>query len=180
MGVRASATDWRFPSPAPEATQAAARALADSIEEAARVLALSGELGAGKTHFVKGLAAGLGIDPELVSSPTFAIVQDYGALGRRRLVHVDLYRIESEAELEQTGFLDLLEPEIVLAVEWAERIPEALPADRLELRIERPANGRPGQRALRARATGPSSSSTLRRWGERTGELCAAERRGPA
>jgi tRNA threonylcarbamoyladenosine biosynthesis protein TsaE len=160
---------WR--SPDPEATAAAARALSGCLGEAGLVIALIGPLGAGKTAFVKGLAAGLGIDPARVASPTFVIASEYPVAGRR-LAHVDLYRVESEAELEAAGFLDLLEPGAVVAVEWAERFPEALPADRLELRIERPSDATdPSLRVLHATGSGPESEAALDRWRAALSEL---------
>jgi len=131
------------------------------------VVALEGPLGAGKTVFVKGLAAGLGLDPAGVSSPTFVIASEYPARAGLRLAHVDLYRVESPAELDAAGFLDLLEPGAVLAVEWADRLPEALPRDRLELRIERPdPEAAPTRRVLHARASGHTSEAVLARWRE--------------
>lgn len=82
------------------------------------VLALVGELGAGKTTFVKGLAAGLGIDSDAVASPTFGLVHQYGG-GEIPLVHADLYRLTSRAEAEAAGIGDLLhDPESIVAVEW--------------------------------------------------------------
>jgi tRNA threonylcarbamoyladenosine biosynthesis protein TsaE len=82
------------------------------------VLLLFGELGAGKTAFVRGLAEGLGVDPADVSSPTFTIVQEYR--GRLRLQHADLYRL-TPAEVDDLGLDDLLDGNTVMAVEWAER-----------------------------------------------------------
>jgi tRNA threonylcarbamoyladenosine biosynthesis protein TsaE len=128
------------------------------------VISLVGPLGAGKTAFVKGLAGGLGVDPARVASPTFVIASEYPAEGRS-LAHVDLYRIESEAELEAAGFLDLLEPGAVVAVEWADRFPAALPADRLEVRLERPADGTDrARRVLHATGSGAISEAVLARW----------------
>jgi len=153
---------WR--SPGPETTADAARALAGCIGDDGLVIALIGPLGAGKTAFVKGLAGGLGVDPARVASPTFVIASEYPA-GERRLAHVDLYRVESEAELEAVGFLDLLEPGAVVAIEWADRLPGALPADRLELRISRPSAATdPGLRVLHATGSGPASHAALDRW----------------
>ncbi|MGI9590649.1 MAG: tRNA (adenosine(37)-N6)-threonylcarbamoyltransferase complex ATPase subunit type 1 TsaE [Myxococcota bacterium] len=162
---------WR--SPGPEATAEAAFALARCIGDAGLVIALVGPLGAGKTAFVNGLAAGLGLDPARVASPTFVIASKHPA-GARRLAHVDLYRVESEAELEAVGFLDLLEPGAVVAVEWADRFPGALPADRLELRIERPAGAtEPGLRVLHATGSGPASQAALACWREALAALGA-------
>ena len=90
----------RFRSPGPEATQAAAHELAAGIDEHGLVIGLVGALGTGKTLFVKGLAAGMGIDPSQVSSPTFVIAQQTVAASGRRLAHVDLYRVSSLGELE--------------------------------------------------------------------------------
>lgn len=167
----------RLDSPSPEATRAAARALAGSLDAAGLVLALCGPLGAGKTAFVRGLAEGLGVDPASVASPSFVIVGEYAAAAGRRLAHVDLYRVASAAELEEAGFLDLLEPGNVVAVEWADRFPEALPPDRLELRIERPdAAADPARRVLHARASGAASAAVLSRWREALEASCTGDR----
>jgi tRNA threonylcarbamoyladenosine biosynthesis protein TsaE len=84
---------------------------------------LYGDLGAGKTAFVRGLAAGLGADPDDVSSPTFVLIQHYK--GRIALVHADLYRLESAAAVDDLG-LDELGIGAIVAVEWAERLPRAI------------------------------------------------------
>ena len=83
------------------------------------VLALVGELGAGKTHFIKGLAAGLGHTDE-VTSPTFTLIHEYLG-GRLPLYHVDFYRIESEKEAAHLGLDDYLDGAGVLAIEWADK-----------------------------------------------------------
>jgi len=160
----------RLPSPSPETTHQAAHALGRSVGSGGLVLALTGPLGAGKTAFARGLAEGLGIPAASVSSPTFVIMHEYVGPAGQRLAHVDLYRVESQGELEAAGFLDLLEPHAVVVVEWADRLPEALPADRLELRIERP-EGRAGsaRRVLHAKASGEASEATLARWREALG-----------
>ena len=134
------------------------------------VVALVGPLGAGKTEFVRGLAAGIGADPGLVASPTFVVATEYpAAVGERllRVAHVDCYRVESEAELEAAGFLDLLAPDVIVAVEWADRFVEALPADHLEVQIARAAGGDPESRDLIARSKGPRSNRWCREWSAR-------------
>jgi tRNA threonylcarbamoyladenosine biosynthesis protein TsaE len=149
----------------PDETRASAGELALALGSGDLVIALRGPLGAGKTLFAKGLAEGLGIDPRRVASPTFAIASEYPMPGGRRLAHVDLYRVESEAELEAAGFLDLLAPGTLLVVEWADRFPAALPADRLEIAIERPPDaGGPERRVLHAVAGGERSRAVCARW----------------
>ncbi len=151
--------------PSPEATRAAARALARAVGPEGLLVALIGPLGAGKTVFAKGLAEGLGLDPAVVASPTFVIASEYTAPDGRRLAHIDLYRVESAAELETAGFLDWLEPGVLVAVEWADRLPEALPADRLELRLSRPdAETSAESRTLHAKALGAQAEAALARW----------------
>ena len=95
-------------------------------------LLLHGDLGAGKTAFVRGVAAGLGGDPAEVSSPTFVLIQHYK--GRTPLVHVDLYRLESAAAVDDLGWEELASGAVV-AVEWAERLPRTLDGSVL-VRIE--------------------------------------------
>jgi tRNA threonylcarbamoyladenosine biosynthesis protein TsaE len=101
-------------------TAAAGQSLAKELKPGTTVLLL-GDLGAGKTAFVRGLAAGFGIDPDEVSSPTFTIVQEYRG-PRLTLQHVDLYRLSS-AEIDDLALEDLLDDRTVMAIEWAERLP---------------------------------------------------------
>ena len=107
-----------------EETQAVARELSATLR-AGDVVLLSGDLGAGKTTFVRGLAEGLGIDPREVSSPTFTLVHEYRGNGLT-LYHADLYRLESAATndlgLEEIGVQDG-----VLAIEWPDRLSHQLP-----------------------------------------------------
>ena len=159
------AADLRWTSPSPEATHEAARLLGAAVDAAGLVLALVGPLGAGKTAFVKGLAQGLGLDPAGVASPTFVISSEYPTPGGLRLAHLDWLRVESEGELEAAGFLDLLVPGVVLAIEWSDRFPAALPADRLALTLTRPSDpGAASRRELNAVAFGPVSQAALARW----------------
>ena len=103
------------------------------------VVLLEGEMGAGKTVFVKGLARGLGLAETVVQSPTFTLVNEYrDDSGEVRLVHSDLYRLTPE-EVEGTGLLDLIErPTALCAVEWPDRLPFAV--DAVTLRIARAAD----------------------------------------
>ena len=115
-----------------EETADAARTLASNLKSG-DVILLSGNLGAGKTAFVRGLATGLGIDPEDVSSPTFTLVHEYRG-GRLTLYHADLYRLDTVAT-EDLGLEEMGVSDGVLAIEWPERLAHALPGAR-EVRIE--------------------------------------------
>ncbi len=109
----------------PEETLAFGRDVAATLS-AGDVLALCGELGAGKTHFVKGLAAGLGAECE-VTSPTFTLIHEYRG-GRLPLFHADWYRIDDERDLVKIGIDDCLAEDGIVVVEWADKFPGALPA----------------------------------------------------
>lgn len=88
------------------------------------VIALSGDLGAGKTQLVKGLARGLGVTSR-VHSPTFTLVNEYAG-GRLRLFHLDLYRLETRAQILSAGLEEYWQPDGVAVIEWAERVKEEL------------------------------------------------------
>lgn len=112
------------------------RELARRIGAAAQAgdfLCLYGPMGAGKTTFTQGLAQGLGVD-EPVSSPTFALVHEYA--GRTPIWHLDTYRIQNLDELLDLSWDDLLAGHGVVVIEWPERIAEALPHNRLDVRID--------------------------------------------
>ena len=114
-----------------EETESAGEQLAASLGPGDVVL-LFGDLGAGKTAFVRGLARGLGASGEDVSSPTFTIIQEYS--GRVALYHVDLYRLEP-VEVDDLGLDDLVSGEGVVAIEWADRW-NGRPDDVIEVRLE--------------------------------------------
>jgi len=168
-----------FDSPGPEATRKAGELLS-RVWRAGRgrpgeerrvagetgfVISLQGELGAGKTVFVKGLARGLGIDEGAVSSPTFVLANQYAApRDGLSLNHVDFYRLESAEELESMGFFDLMGAGTLLAVEWGAKFSQELPADRLELILASAPESAPEGRSFSARATGPISKRLLAAW----------------
>jgi tRNA threonylcarbamoyladenosine biosynthesis protein TsaE len=127
-------------------------------------VALVGELGAGKTQLVRGICRGAGVPEREVASPTFAIIATYR--GRIPVHHADLYRLAGEDELHATGFSDLLGGEGALLVEWADRIPGALPAQRLEVRLEHD-DRRPSTRHLTICGTGARHAALARELGER-------------
>ena len=106
-----------------------------ALLRAGDVIGLRGDLGAGKTVLVKGLAEGLGIDPTHVASPTFTLVNEHRS-GRLLLNHVDLYRLERADELIELGLEELVGGEGVVAIEWIDRFPQVGGADWLEVRID--------------------------------------------
>lgn len=118
----------------PQETSAAGFALAQNVGPGA-VIALFGEMGAGKTHFTKGLVHGLGGNPDEVSSPTFTLVHEYRE-GRVPVFHFDLYRLESPSELLQIGWDDYLDGGGIVVVEWPERFPSLLPGGAVTVRFQ--------------------------------------------
>jgi len=113
-------------------TTAIGRDLAQSLRAGDAVL-LRGELGAGKTAFVRGLAEGLGIPADAVTSPTFTLIQEYRG-GRLPMFHVDLYRLDDPREIDDLG-LDEIAADGVLAIEWAEKLPR-VPVSAIRVSIE--------------------------------------------
>lgn len=155
-------------------SQEETRSVAEQLGKAMRggeVLALCGDLGAGKTTFVQGLAAGMGVRGR-VTSPTFILINEYCAENGLRLVHVDAYRLAEQATLadaETFGLPDLLagvdrDECTVLAIEWADRIASLLPDDtlRIELTFD---SEHPTQRTIRLLATGERSAAVLETFG---------------
>lgn len=98
------------------------------------VLALTGDLGTGKTVLTRGIALGLGIPMDQVSSPTFTLIQEYP--GSIPLIHVDLYRLERPSELSALGLEEYFTPSTIVIIEWAERFPQILPSDHIAIRLE--------------------------------------------
>lgn len=116
----------------PDATVVLGEHIAGALERG-DVLALYGDLGAGKTHLVKGIARGFGVDPEEVTSPTFTLIQEYAT--DPPLYHLDVYRIEHTAELERMGVDEYLHGNGICVVEWPERMEDMLPTHSIRLRL---------------------------------------------
>jgi tRNA threonylcarbamoyladenosine biosynthesis protein TsaE len=126
--------EWVFITESGEETIQAGRDLAPLLEEGDFV-GLVGELGSGKTWFTKGIALGLGVsEGTAVTSPSFALVNDYPA--RFTLVHMDVYRLETLEEFVSAGLEKYLAGKGITVMEWADRWPEVLPPERLEVRFE--------------------------------------------
>ena len=98
------------------------------------VVALVGELGAGKTQFIKGMAMGVGVGkPTYISSPSFTLINEYP--GKIPFYHIDLFRLEWEKEAEELGLEDYFQGEGITAIEWADKIPSFLPTEMLLIHI---------------------------------------------
>jgi len=121
----------RLSTTAPEETRAIGQALG-SHAHAGALLALIGPLGAGKTELAKGVAEGLGVT-SVVNSPTYVLMNEH--LGRLRLFHIDAYRLDDPEEAVAAGLFDDRQAAGVAVVEWADRLADRLPADRLELTL---------------------------------------------
>jgi tRNA threonylcarbamoyladenosine biosynthesis protein TsaE len=143
----------------PSDTAAVGEALAP-LFLARDVVVLTGELGAGKTTFVQGVAAGLGIEDPVVS-PTFTLIKEY--TGRLDVAHVDVYRLERVQDVVDLGLEELGSGESLLLVEWGDAIEDLLPAERLRVElIGEDASGRDETRSIALQGVGDSWAA---RWG---------------
>lgn len=136
-------------------TERLGRLLAEELA-AGTVVALIGELGAGKTRLVQAVAEDLGVDRRQVTSPTFILIQEYE--GRLPVYHLDAYRLKNAAELLDLGADEILGADGVCLIEWADRVADVLPDDLL--RIEIAVTG-PTSREFQMTATGPKSAHLL-------------------
>lgn len=134
------------------------------IVPAGTVIALNGELGAGKTVFAQGVAKGLGVEQQ-VTSPSFVLMQIYE--GKLMFYHFDFYRLDEEAELDSLGLEEYLYGEGVVLVEWAGKFSRALPAARLEIDIVRDEAGDEDSRLLYVNTRSDSDSGIIEEWTRR-------------
>lgn len=146
-----------FTTRSPGQTVRAGELLAGLLEPG-DVVALSGDLGAGKTHLVQGVACGLGV-AEPVTSPTFNLLVVHP--GRLPLYHFDLYRLERPEELDDIAFAETLESGGVSLIEWGDKFPEELPHDRLDVVIR---VGEGDERLFQVHGTGERSASVAEAW----------------
>jgi tRNA threonylcarbamoyladenosine biosynthesis protein TsaE len=135
-----------------ELGQAVAKALTGGL-----LISLIGELGAGKTVLTRGIAIGLGIPDDQITSPTFTLIQEYP--GPLPLVHVDLYRLERQIDMESLGLGEYFDSESLVVIEWADRLEHGLPSDRLEVRLTH--EDAPNIRLITISGTGPKSRKIL-------------------
>jgi len=148
----------------PDQTAAAGEALG-SVAVAGTVIGLVGDLGAGKTLFVQGLARGIGVPAQTrVVSPTFTLINVYLG-GRLPLHHADLYRLEREVELDEIGLDEVMRGDGVVAVEWADRF-DVLPSDALRVNIRVDSDT---ERTIEASSGGPDSEAVLAAWRDQLG-----------
>jgi len=129
------------------------------IAEPGDVLALWGDLGAGKTVLTRGVAAGLGIPGSEITSPTFVLLHEHHG-GRLPLFHLDLYRMRGEADLTSVGWEECLESGGVTVIEWPERTGAGLPEDRIDVKITHAGDQ---ERVLRLEAAGPRARARVAR-----------------
>lgn len=121
------------------------------------MLALTGDLGVGKTLLTRGIALGLGITSDQVNSPTYTLIQAYDS--PIPVIHVDLYRLENPAAIVQVGLEDYFTAKNIVIIEWADRFIRVLPPDYLEIHLEH--GNTETTRAMTIRATGPRSLAIM-------------------
>lgn len=156
----------------PEATRRVGESLGRGLQ-GGEVIGLVGELGSGKTCFVQGMAEGLNISPEEISSPTFTLIHEH--LGRLFLAHVDLFRLEHPEAVEGIGLMDYYGEDRVTVIEWADRALSLLPPDALQIRFSfRPEGGR----VLRFIEGNDQGRRWVRRWAESFGNSFLKEQNG--
>ncbi|NIT56255.1 MAG: tRNA (adenosine(37)-N6)-threonylcarbamoyltransferase complex ATPase subunit type 1 TsaE [Aliifodinibius sp.] len=124
-----------FTTTSPDETITKGKELINSLE-AGTIVCLQGDLGAGKTHFVKGMAEGLGIESSEVSSPTFTLINEYD--GDKMLYHFDCYRMESPREALEIGAEEYFYGDGITVIEWPERIESLIPPEAMWISIESP------------------------------------------
>jgi tRNA threonylcarbamoyladenosine biosynthesis protein TsaE len=129
----------QFQTRSEEETIQLGRQIAAQLPRRAVVL-LIGNLGAGKTTLAKGIVSGLGAsEPDDVTSPTFTLIHEYGPSSQAaRVYHIDLYRLDRPEEVARLGLDELFDRDAVVLIEWGERFPQIMPAERVEIRIEAP------------------------------------------
>ncbi len=140
------------------------RALADCLD-AGDVVALDGDLGAGKTHLVQAIAEELGVAKEDVHSPTFVLIQEYD--GRVPICHIDAYRLNDIDEFLELGTDEIIGGDCVSLIEWANRVEEVLPRDRVSIQIS--VSGE-SSRTFAIKSSGSRSLAVLTAFVQRLGE----------
>lgn len=159
---QSQSTQWTIECDGEAATDDLGQSLAAALQPGI-VIALNGNLGAGKTRFVQAVATALGVDREQVGSPTFVLIKEY--FSSPPIYHFDTYRLRDGDEFLELGAGELMESEGVCFIEWADRVEELLPADRL--RIDITATAAPAARSFQITATGPQSQQILSDWQQR-------------
>lgn len=148
---------YQFDSRSLSETQAFGRRLAEFLQPG-DVVSLIGNLGAGKTHLVQAIADGMGVDNDFVHSPTFVLIQEYQ--GRIPICHIDAYRLRDIDEFLELGADELLGGDGVCLIEWADRVDEVLPRDRLTIEIH---STGPESRRLTVSSSGRRSEAVVSR-----------------
>ena len=155
-----STNSWQVTTFSERETEELGRALG-IVLDVPLVIGLTGQLGAGKTAFARGLLRGLGVQG-YVRSPTFTLVHSYR--GRIGVHHVDAYRLEGAAEAADIGLQELIEEHSVVVIEWADRVRDMLPDERMEVRIAKPDGGDRFRRDIIVTAAGTACDEVLMRW----------------